>query len=115
MSNIISIYSPLFEIYFMGSPVFMLEMYFMYVQCFWRKDNFPMMYEGAGLYYVDEASPMSIIILFLHDLHFDNVRRQQESLLLGLLLREYGLKPLHTHPDVLERMYGTLPCYFDHV
>lgn len=62
MSNIMSIYFPLFEIYLMGSHVFMFEMYFMYVNCFERKDNFPMMYEGDGLNFVEETTHMSIII-----------------------------------------------------
>ena len=74
-----------------------------------------MMYEGVGLYFVDETTHMSIIVLLLHDLHFDNARRQQESLLLWQLLREYGLKFFHTHHDVLGGEYGTFSCYFDHV
>ena len=60
----------------MYSHVFMFEIYFMNEHCLGRKDNFPMVYEGAGLYHVDEASHMSIIILLLHDLHFDSARMQ---------------------------------------
>ena len=76
MSNLISMYLPLFEVCLMYSHG--------------RKNNSHMMYKGVGLYYVDEASHMSILVLLLHDFHFENARRQQESLLLWLHLGEYG-------------------------
>ena len=44
---------------------------------------------------------MSINMLLLHDLHHDDVRWQQESLLLWLLLREYGLNYSHTLHDIV--------------
>lgn len=112
MSNLMSMDLPSFEICLRSSHVFMFEIYFMYVPCFGKDDNFPKVYDGAGLYFFDETNHMSINILLLHDPHFYNSRTQQESLLLSLFLREYGLKSLHTHHDVLEGMYGTFPCFF---
>ena len=70
---------------------------FMYVLGVGRKYNSHMMWhQGACLYYVDVTSHMSITILLLHDLHHDNARRQQESLLLWLLLGEYA-KMIYSH------------------
>ena len=100
MSNLMSMHLPLLEICLMCSHAFLFEMYLMYVLWFGRKDNSDMMYKGACLYYVYETSHMFIIILLLHDLQFDNARRQQECLLLWLLLGEYGLNFLHTNHDI---------------
>ena len=38
-------------------------------------------------------------MLLLHDLHHDDVKWQQESLLLWLPLGEYGMLSYHTLPD----------------
>ena len=45
---------------------------------------------------------MSMSMLLLHGLHDDDVRLQQESLLLWLFLGEYGLTFSHTLHDVSE-------------
>ena len=52
--------------------------------------------QGAWLCWVDVTFYMSISMLLLHGLHDDDVRWQQESLLLWLLLGEYGLIFSHT-------------------
>ena len=99
MIYLISMYLLFLGICFMYLHVFMFGMYlmFMYVLGFGRKYNSHMMWhKGACFYYVDETSHMSINILLLHDLYHDNVRRQQESLFLWLLLGEYGLISSHT-------------------
>ena len=56
-----------------------------------------MWYEGACLYYVDETFHMSIIVLLLHDPYVDKARGLQKSLLLWLLLGEYGYYPIAHH------------------
>ena len=83
--------------------LFVMYLMFMYVLGFGRDYNFHMMWhKGACLYYVDETFHMSTTILLLHDLHHDNVRWQQdESLLLWLLLGEYGLNSSHTLYDIV--------------
>ena len=63
-------------------------------------DSHMMWQRGACFYCFDVTFHMSISMLFLHDLHHDDVRWQQESLLLWLLLGEYGLTFFHTlHND----------------
>ena len=84
--------------------VFLFGIYlmFIYVLGFGRKYNSHMMWhKGACLYYVDETSHMSITILLFHDLHHDDGRWQQESLLLSLLLGEYGLNSSHKLHDIV--------------
>ena len=80
--------------------VFGIYLMFMYVIWFGRKYNSHMMWhKGACLYYVYDTSHMSITVLLLHDLHHDDVRMKQESLLLWLLLGGYGLISPHTLHD----------------
>ena len=47
-------------------------------------------------------------MMLLHDLYDDDMRRQQESLLLWLLLGEYGLTFYHTLHDVSGVDGGTI-------
>ena len=78
MIYLMSLYLLLFGICLMSLHVFSFGNYlmFMYVLGVGRKYNSPMMWhKGACLYYVDEASHMSITISLLHDLHHDNARR----------------------------------------
>ena len=51
---------------------------------------------------------MSIIMFSPHDLYDGGVRRQQELLLLWLLLGEYGLNFSHTLHDILGERDGTI-------
>ena len=84
--------------------VFLFGMYLMlmYVLGFGRNYNSHMMWHtGACLYYFNETSHMSISLLLLHDLHHDNARRHQESLLIWLLLGEYGLNYSHILHDTI--------------
>ena len=98
MLNIMSMYSPMFEICLIYPHVFLLEGCFMHEIWLGRRDDSHMMwYEGSCLYYVDETFHMSIIVLLLHDPHVDKARRLQKSLLLWLLLGEYGYYPIAHH------------------
>ena len=50
--------------------------------------------DGVCLYWADVTFQMSISMFLLHDTH-EEVRRQQDILLLWLLLGEFGLSILH--------------------
>ena len=96
------IYFLLFGICLMSLHVFLFGIYlmFMYVLGFGRKhDSHMMWHKGAHLYCSDETFHMSTSMLLLHDLHHDDVRRQQESFFLWLLLGEYGMIYSHTLHD----------------
>ena len=104
MIYLMSLYLLLFEICLMYLYEFLFGMYlmFMYVLGVGRKYNSHMMWhKGACFYYVDETSHMSITIFLLHELHHGNARRQQEPLLLWLILGEYGLNYSHTLHDTV--------------
>ena len=55
--------------------------------------------DGIDLYWDDMTFHMSIIMLLLHCLH-ENVKKQQDILLLWLILGEFGLTYSHSlHND----------------
>ena len=63
---------------------------------------------GVWVYWGDVISFMSTIMLLLRYLYDDGVGRQQELLLVLLLLREYGLIFSHTLHDVVGVGDGTI-------
>ena len=102
MIYLMSIYLLLFGICLMSLHELLFGIYlmFMYVLGFGTWHNFHMMWQQRTcLYCSDMTSHTSISMLLLHDLHHDYVRWQQESLLLWLLLGEYGLISPHTFHD----------------
>ena len=80
MIYLMSMYLIFFGICLMSLHVFIYGIYlvFMCVLGFGTKHNSHMMWhKGSYLYFFNETFHMSISMLLLHDLHHDDVRRQQ--------------------------------------